>query len=219
MIHWRYEEDKRKRKGSQEDNVVSSPSTKHTTCGETRRTEHTSRLPARTRQLASSQYERQQHAPSLTGSDMWVVSPGSSCFVEGAGSSQWQLDATETASHSTRYQDKIHTISDSRVVDYEESERHEERQIRTLVVGLATFYNIGGHHDPFNVLPQFRSPHLNSLYLTRQCKSHLCGLRAAPDIHRHARICFPFYHDQMVTFDAFAPTYHSQFYHSSINLA
>ena len=79
-------------------------------------------------------------------------------------------------------------VTEKAVTAYEESESHEERQLRTLIVGLAAFYDVGGTHDPFDVLPQFRNPHLDALYLSRNCKFESSVSIAAPDASRHARI-------------------------------
>ncbi|KAF1844844.1 uncharacterized protein K460DRAFT_405124 [Cucurbitaria berberidis CBS 394.84] len=56
-----------------------------------------------------------------------------------------------------------------RVVEYEDSDSHEDLQMRLLVGKLATSLRIGDGVDPFNVLPQFQNPKLNSLYLLRKC--------------------------------------------------
>ncbi|KAF2633202.1 hypothetical protein BU25DRAFT_380373 [Macroventuria anomochaeta] len=177
MIHWRHEEDKKKRKGSQKDDSTPTSSGKGTVRDTSARSECTSSIPTRTRQTqsvqswsepAELQHEQLQHASSRKGSNLLGMSSDSSPFVD-TGSSRWQLTATETASYFPQYQNKTRAITEKAVIDYEESERHEERQLRTMIVGLATFYNIGGSHDPFDVLPQFRNPYLDALYLSRNC--------------------------------------------------
>jgi hypothetical protein len=58
----------------------------------------------------------------------------------------------------------------SRVIDYEETDSNEERNVRMLVGKLATFHQLGDGVDPFNALPQFRSSELDSLWLMRKCE-------------------------------------------------
>jgi hypothetical protein len=96
----------------------------------------------------------------------WYSDPSQSV---GIGSSSWQLTASETAKYFPRYK-PLKASEESAVIHYEQSEVHEERQLRKLISGLATFYNIGGLPDPFDVMPQFRNPRLNALYLSRNCK-------------------------------------------------
>jgi hypothetical protein len=57
------------------------------------------------------------------------------------------------------------------ISDYEDTESFEERAIRMVVENIAMYHQIGDGVDPFVVLPQFQSPELDSLYLTRRCKS------------------------------------------------
>jgi hypothetical protein len=54
-----------------------------------------------------------------------------------------------------------------KTVDYEESEKHETHTYKGLIHQLAAFYQVGNGADPFDALPQFENPELNSLYLTR----------------------------------------------------
>ncbi|KAH7089790.1 hypothetical protein FB567DRAFT_521560 [Paraphoma chrysanthemicola] len=56
-----------------------------------------------------------------------------------------------------------------KVVNYEQTDRHEEAVTRMLVGKLARYHQIGDGIDPFVVLPQFDNPELSALYLTRQC--------------------------------------------------
>ena len=97
------------------------------------------------------------------------IAHDSESFVD-VGTSRWQLTATDTASYFPRYQNKTQVITGGEVTHYEDSDRHEERQLRTMIVGLATFYDVGSSLDPFDVLPQFRNPRLDALYLSRSCK-------------------------------------------------
>lgn len=96
----------------------------------------------------------------------WSSEPSQTTKI---GSSSWQLTASETAKYFPLYKPPKAFEGDA-VIHYEQSEVHEERQLRKLVSGLATFYNIGGLPDPFDVMPQFRNPRLNALYLSRNCK-------------------------------------------------
>jgi hypothetical protein len=57
-----------------------------------------------------------------------------------------------------------------KTVDYEESEKHETQTYKGLIHQLAAFYQVGNGADPFDALPQFENPELNSLYLTRNSK-------------------------------------------------
>jgi hypothetical protein len=54
-----------------------------------------------------------------------------------------------------------------KTVDYEESEKHETHTYKGLIHQLTAFYQVGNGADPFDALPQFENPELNSLYLTR----------------------------------------------------
>lgn len=173
MIHWRHEEDRKKRHGIHKDKSVSTASVGNTDSGGPIETERTMPIPTRIRRTSSSatNYERQRDLFQTPDSSWLDVGTNSSQLVD--GSSNWQLTATETASYFPQYQTRVQSNSDRPVTDYEESERHEERQLRTLVGGLARFYNIGGAQDPFDVLPQFQNPRLNALYLARTCKIQL----------------------------------------------
>ncbi|KZM25172.1 hypothetical protein ST47_g3671 [Ascochyta rabiei] len=179
MIHWRHEENKKKRRGSVEVGSIPSPPASHTTRGRPVRSEYVASSPIRTRRPRSSQssapscpsdteQEQQGYAYSITNSDPLDLSPSSSHSFD-AGSLSWQLTAIENASCFPQYQTQIQTITDESVTNYEESKEHEERQLRTLIYGLATFHSVSGSHDPFDVMPQFQNPQLNSLYLSRTC--------------------------------------------------
>ena len=225
MIHWRHEEDKIKRRGGQKEELVPPSSAKNATQDRT----ETSLIPMRTRQLKplqgapesellDSQHEGQRDGSSIIDSDSLNISTDYGRPIV-AGSSHWQLTETETASYFPKYQRRIQKIKDSSVIDYEESEKHEERQFRTLVVRLATFYNVGGCQDPFDVLPQFRNPQLDSLYLSRSCKFPPLVLGAIPDFSRYARVCFGLDNGKMATIHVITSTHHPQFHCTSINVA
>lgn len=197
MIHWRHEEEKKQNRVSQKDESALPSSLMGPSPRGAVRSEHVSSIPTRGRQPKFSQdsfesttsdtlYEQQLHP----GSDSLSTNAGSNHCVD-MGSSSWQLTATETASYFPHYQTRTQEAVLSRpVTDYEESKTNEERQLRMLVVGLATHYNIGSNLDPFDVLPQFRNPRLSSLYLSRTCEFQLIEPRKAPNVHRHACIRF-----------------------------
>jgi hypothetical protein len=88
-----------------------------------------------------------------------------------------------------------------KTVDYEESENHETQTYKGLVQQLVAFYRVGNGADPFDALPQFENPELNSLYLTRNSEylqaisSRLVSMIQVPcvdvptsDMHRCPRI-------------------------------
>lgn len=198
MIHWRHEEDKKKGKDSQSDGLPTSSTEKGTTRDASVRSKHTSSISTRTRRSDSFQpysgsseqpHKKQLYSSSNAELDLLGHSPDLSVLVD-AGSSRWQLTAPETASYFPQYRKQTQTITNKAVTDYEESERHEARQLRTMVVGLATFYNVVGSHDAFEVLPQFRNPNLDALYLSRNCESAPSIPRADADVFRCARVCF-----------------------------
>ena len=186
MIHWRHEEDKKKRKDSQQDSSIPASTAKSTARSASVRHEHANSIPTRMRrsdpsQTSSSLSELPHHSQrsaSLNPESNLLGHSLDTTPIIGAGSSRWQLTAPETASYFPQYRKKVRVIEDGAVTEYEESESHEQRQLRTLVVGLATSYNVGGSHDPFEVLPQFRNPSLNALYLSRNCKSESPARRA-----------------------------------------
>jgi hypothetical protein len=76
-----------------------------------------------------------------------------------------------------------------RVSDYEDTDTHEEQAIRMMVGTLARYHQIGDGVDPFIVLPQFKSSELDSLYLTRRCKSQpdsaACNAMHRYKVRRH----------------------------------
>ncbi|KAJ8114223.1 hypothetical protein OPT61_g3842 [Boeremia exigua] len=173
MIHWRHEENKKRGQSNQGDDLASTSSAP--ACDASARSKNAQtfanhgrdtlaiRSASKTSDFGPAQLER---IPSHTESASLTPSQGAGHFV-GTGSSSWQLSAVETASYFPQFFNKIHALADQAVTHYEESERHGERQLRAMIVGLATFYNIGSSHDPFDVLPQFRNRSLNSLYLSR----------------------------------------------------
>lgn len=74
---------------------------------------------------------------------------------------------------SSRYYEALSMIplnsAAARVIDYEDSDAHDELLLRLLVAKVATAYTIGDGLDPFAVIPQFASPELNSVFLVRKC--------------------------------------------------
>lgn len=188
MIHWRHEEDKKKRRSSRRDDARSDPTGSGTARDAPASSQQTPSIPMHTKHVDSTQlwsgssslgFRQSQNRSVRTGSSSLTSDSDSSSFLD-PGSSSWQLTATDTASYFPRYQNKVLAITEKDVIGYEESKRHEERQLRSLVVGLANFYNVGGSHDPFDVLPQFRNPRLDALYLSRNCKSQYIGFVYEP---------------------------------------
>lgn len=155
MIHWRHEEDKKKKRTGEKDRTAFSPQSYFDQAQFT---------------ATASPARQAQQSPWHSVSSTSDQSSSSTQLVE-LGSGRWQLTASDTVDYFPRFQQKAQTSADEVVIDYEESEIHEQRQLRTMIDGLTTFYNIGGTHDPFDVLPQFRNPHLDALYLSRNCKS------------------------------------------------
>jgi hypothetical protein len=76
-----------------------------------------------------------------------------------------------------------------KTVDYEESEKHETQTYKGLIHQLAAFYQVGNGADPFDALPQFENPELNSLYLTRNSEyfqavsNRLVSMIEVPRVH------------------------------------
>jgi hypothetical protein len=168
MIHWRHEEDKKKRKGSRKHVEEAAPAPPG------RRSSIPTR--AKPQDSAHSQSEsskrgdaQSQHRVLRAASSSLTSDSDASSFTD-VGSSTWQLTASDTASYFPRWQNKTRAVAEKDVIEYEASERHEERQLRSLVVGLASFYDVGRTQDPFDVLPQFRNPQLDALNLSRNCK-------------------------------------------------
>jgi hypothetical protein len=172
MIHWRHEEDK-KRKGDDKIRSASDARSNFDSDASTRHGRITA-VPVRARDSPPTRAPAE--GPPYMSQDStsfaelyppgWSSEPNQTTDI---GRSSWQLTASETAKYFPRYKPSKAFEGDA-VIHYEQSEVHEERQLRKLVSGLATFYNIGGLPDPFDVMPQFRNPRLNALYLSRNCK-------------------------------------------------
>ena len=218
MIHWRHEEDK-KRKGDEKSRPASNvPSNFNSDASISYG--RTTAVPLRARDLPPTRAPTEgppympQDATSFAGlyPPGWSSDPSQSSEI---GSSSWQLTASKTAKYFPRYKPvkaseitrnqnwMLHYVrtaclvclpvkasEGSAVIHYEQSEVHEERQLRKLISGLATFYNIGGLPDPFDVMPQFRNPRLNALYLSRNCKFEQTAKKPGLNVSRHARVCF-----------------------------
>jgi hypothetical protein len=122
--------------------------------------------------------EQQQHMydPSIYP---WGVDPD-----EGFAEPAWYPSQTAMVlAKPSRYQ-RVQSIvplnaAARSVLDFEDSDDHEEVQLRMLIAKFATVTHIGDSVDPFTVIPQFSSPELDSLYLVRNCKSfsHLSRAR------------------------------------------
>ena len=192
MIHWRHEEDK-KRKGDEKNRPASDARTNFDS-NESISYGRTTAVPLRARDLPPTRAPTEgppympQDATSFAGLYPPGRSSGSSQSAE-IGSSSWQLTASKTAKYFPHYK-PLKASEAGAVIHSEQSEIHEERQLRKLVSGLATFYNIGGLPDPFDVMPQFRNPRLNALYLSRNCKFEQTAQKSGLNVSRHARVCF-----------------------------
>lgn len=79
--------------------------------------------------------------------------------------------ATQVSSYDTRYGKALAIREPPKIIKYEDSDSHEDSQMRMLVGGMARFFNIDDGVDPFVVLPQFKSPELDSVFLMRKCRS------------------------------------------------
>lgn len=214
MIHWRHEEDKKKRKSSCKDVAGPAPAL----------SEQASAMPMRVRRQDSpqlwSEYPGRDGAQSQLGAKSTsLVSDSNATSLTGTGSSTWQFTASDTASYFPRWQQKTRTVTERDVIDYEASERHEERQLRNLVVGLARFYNVGGAQDPFDVLPQFRNPRLDALYLSRNCKCSYVISRDKPESFRYASVCLGRDNEEVAAADAVTSSHHPKRHRTSIDLA
>lgn len=212
MIHWRHEEDRKKKKSSCIDDARSHPAGPGITRDVAASSEQTSPMPMRSKHRGVTQ--------------SWKLTPGTDPGPDSdtslgcdAGSSSWQLTATETASYFPQYRRNLEVVAGKNVTEYEESEKHEERQLRSLVVALANFYKVNGSHDPFDVLPQFRNPRLDALYLSRSCKSQPTVLLISLDAFRHACIRLRYHDGEVATASAITPAYHLELYRLSIDLA
>ncbi len=174
MIHWRHEENKKKSKISQEGDFV--PAVPATIGGAGAGPPLAPAIPDRACHLKCTQTALE--SPEITYGQLSIgsatsVGSADECQLAGTGSSSWQLTAIDNTPYFPKSGDQMRALADQAVTEYEESERHEERQLRAMIGGLATFYNIGCSYDPFDVLPQFRNRRLDALYLSRNCKSYL----------------------------------------------
>lgn len=181
MMHWRHEENKRKIQDSSNDELAPGSAANSAGCDACARSEYASAVPVRTRPVQSTQsvsaqpgqrHDQQQHEPWQIESGL-TSSRSTSSFLVLPGSSRWQLTATETAGYFPHHRTQRGAITDQAVTDYEESERHEARQILALAVGIATVY--GDIHDPFKVMPQFQDVRLDAMYLSRSCECRESG--------------------------------------------
>lgn len=196
MMHWRHEENKKKRQGSRKDDARFDPAGSGTAPIVPALSEQPPPMPLRTKRTDSTQSSLgpsglspdQSQDRTLRAGPRPLASDSDLSRALYTGSSSWQLTATDTESYFPQYRNKQRNTGENDVINYEESERHEERQLRSLVVGLANSYNVGGSYDPFDVLPQFRNPRIDALYLARNCKFRYSVLRTTSDAFRYARI-------------------------------
>ncbi|CAO2648315.1 Nn.00g075820.m01.CDS01 [Neocucurbitaria sp. VM-36] len=116
--------------------------------------------------LPQAHSEDHQYLYPSTSAAWWGVNPSSSRVVDAEDLVDYEPQ------HRSRYDSAYSGTSStasSKVIKYEDSDSHEDLQMRLLVGKLATSYRIGDGVDPFIVLPQFQNPQLNSLYLMRKC--------------------------------------------------
>lgn len=210
MIHWRHEESKKIKRGSYKDGAEPAPAPP----------ERRASIPTRSKRQDSgrSGSEPSGYRKVRAESSSLELDSDAKTFTD-AGSSSWQLTAGDTASYFPRWQNKIRAVAERNVIQYEASERHEERQLRSLVVGLASFHSIGSTHDPFDVLPQFRNPRLDALYLSRNCKSSDAASRNRSDPFRYASIRLRRDDEKVAATDAVTSPYHLKLHCVGINVA
>ncbi|KAF2734208.1 hypothetical protein EJ04DRAFT_437617, partial [Polyplosphaeria fusca] len=181
MIQYRYKADQQKRKGkdavapaavAEEEEVVQGPAT----AAERVTPVLASEQPYQGRDIALmnqvlDEYQEQDHLYSST-SAAWLGTnpePGQEYVAP--------LTYGHSSSHALTYPSRYHQAmalvplngAAEQVVDYEESDEYEEKQMRILVAQLARSARIGDGVDPFVVVPQFESPELSALYLVRKC--------------------------------------------------
>ncbi|KAJ4990618.1 hypothetical protein SVAN01_03849 [Stagonosporopsis vannaccii] len=157
MIHWRHEEDKKKRRDSAKDDLASGPAhawNNPTLSGLSQANQSISRP-------AEPTPGHLQHASWQTAPQPLALSSSSTVTC----TSSWELTATEK--FFPYYHEKSQATTLHVVTSYEESEKHEERQLRVLIAGLAASF--GHSYDVFDVMPQFKDSKLNALYLSRIC--------------------------------------------------
>lgn len=103
---------------------------------------------------------------------LYVYPSTSAAWWVADSKSEWVVDTeeAETLSHELGYTGR-RSAAGLKVIKYEHSDSHADLQMRLLVGKLATSFRVGDGVDPFGVLPQFRNPELNAVYLIRRCKS------------------------------------------------
>jgi hypothetical protein len=83
-------------------------------------------------------------------------------------STSWSTSADQGSSQESLH-DRVYTTTSTRVISYADSKVHEERHMRMIAVKIAKFHQVGDGVDPFDVLPPFENPELNSMFLLRKC--------------------------------------------------
>jgi hypothetical protein len=78
--------------------------------------------------------------------------------------------STEDFTSNTAHASKSRSVVAPRIVDYEDTDRHEAHVTCMLTKELTRYYQIGDFIDPFVVLPQFQNPELDALHLIRNGK-------------------------------------------------
>lgn len=116
--------------------------------------------------------QEEQHLYPSTSAAWWATNE---TFDEGFGEPSWTYsqNAVISTNPSSRYHRVLAALSldemPKKVLDYDETDGHEKTMMSLIIAKLAKAKPIGDSMDPFSVLPQFKSPELNSLYLTRKC--------------------------------------------------
>ncbi|KAH7073642.1 hypothetical protein BKA63DRAFT_491628 [Paraphoma chrysanthemicola] len=111
--------------------------------------------------------QRHELDPGLLRSAAWGAD--SSLQIWGATNHAQRMSVLDNDLRPNMFAAGAQNTVTCKVVNYEQTDRHEEAVTRMLVAKLARYHQIGDGIDPFVVLPQFQNPELSALYLTRQC--------------------------------------------------
>lgn len=116
----------------------------------------------------SDDHSSNRELPQRSRSPIWTE-----YSLRDGGSSATRLQryiATSPVSDSGLSNTVAHFERTNRVLDYEESDAHEERMMSMLMERLVTHLEIESGGDPSFILPQFQTVGLESHYLLSQCK-------------------------------------------------
>ena len=176
MIQYRYKADQQKRKGKETHEVQEveeagqPPKAERVTPIMTHAEPYQGRESALMHHALDEQQEQPYMYPS-TSAAWWATNPPDDDFAEPS----WyqQASAHRPLPQSSRYRRALVEVplnaAAQHVQYYEDSDNHEERQMRILVATLAKYSPMGDGVDPFSVIPQFKSEELSSIYLVRRC--------------------------------------------------